>query len=105
MILKILVCLGIIFVLWLGYVRAAECWKYDKDPVMKMLCLTEDTNALVGDFQKRLIRVEYIVYALGALVLGMGGLGRHLLLKWLETKINGGRKYPMNEIDWTHKRK
>ena len=102
MILKILVCLGVIFVLWLGHVRAAECYKYDNS-MERMLCLAEDTNNLVSDFQKRLTRVEYIVYALGALVLGMAGLGRHLLLKWLETKINGGKKYSMDKIDWTHK--
>ena len=103
MILKILICLGIIFVLWVGHVRAAECYKYN-DPMERMLCLTQDTNTVVTNFQDRLIRLEYIVYALGALVLGMGGLGRHLLLKWLETKINGGKKYPMNEIDWTSKK-
>ena len=103
MILKILICLGIIFVLWLGHVRATECWKY-KDSTDKMLCLAEDTNTSVTNLRDRLIRLEYIVSGLCIIVLGTVGLGRHLLLKWLETKINGGKKYPMNEIDWTSKK-
>lgn len=104
MILKILTCLGIIFVLWTSHCRSAECYKYN-DPMERMLCLTEDTNTLVSGFQTRLIRLEFIVYALGALVVGMGGLGRHLLLKWLETKINGGKRVPMNEVDWNKRKK
>ena len=103
MILKILVCLGIIFVLWLGHCRAAECYKFE-DAMTKMLCLTEDTNNIVKDFDKRVTILEnnygYIKGIGSAMVLLIvAGIGK-IIWDWIGMiKRNGrNRSIPMNEV-------
>mgnify|MGYP001569973525 CR=1 FL=1 len=103
MILKILICLGIIFVLWLGHVRAAECYKFP-DTMTKMLCLIEDTNDILKNFDKRVAILEsnygYVKgFGSAMFVLIVAGVGK-IIWDWVGMiKRNGrNRSYPMNEV-------